>query len=398
MRGLSILFTSKIAVAFTMLLIVMVIGIAGFMTFTTHRTDIVQAGLRERLQQLQLIDSPTEEQLSQKADMEMQLEADTFVGRLLLSSYMTAITITTVGFDDVIRDYAYDFMDNSWRRAYNIWVTLFVILAYLAILYVNANFVAYLVGARLTEAMRRRSLLRSIRKLRNHCVVFGCADAGSVVVLELLRAGIPVVGVDSASAPPPELSRNRGFIYLSQDRPDEDMLSDAGVERAGGLVTMLTDASRNLYVTLSARLMNPHLRIIARATGGDSESKLALAGATASVTPSMTVGRYLVSEMVRSETVDFLERMISDSTHNCRMEQYAISEGCPSVGHALGELQPGRKTGVRIFAIMHSSGRITCNPGADHVLKARDILLFIDSPDRLAALARLLERGRRTGI
>jgi|GEM_PF-2257250 len=394
-KGLSVLLSSKIAVALTLLILVMTIGLAGFMVFTTHRTGIVQTNLQERLIELEAVDSPSESQLSEKTDIEMELDEDTFLGQLLLSAYMTSITITTVGFDDVVRDYAYEFMDEQWRRAYNLWVTLFVILAYLVILYVNANFVAYLVGSRLAEAMKRRNLLKRIRKLSGHYIVCGCTGAGSVVIREIIRTGVPVVGIDSEEEPEPELHKRRGFYFLSEETPDEDVLINAGIARARGLVTVMPEASQNLYTTLTARLLNPHIRIISSAIGSESEEKLALVGADSSFNPAVTLGRNLVSEMISTETVDFLEKLISDSTQDCRMEEYTINEGSSSVGSTLGELSLGRRTGVRIFAIMGSGDETTCNPGTDYVIKAGDVLLTIDTPENLAKLAKVMNRPKR---
>lgn len=395
-KGISVLLSSKIAVALTLLVLVMSIGIAGFMVFTTHRTAMIHADLQARLDQLDQVASPSSAQLSEKAGLEMVLDEDTFLGELLLSGYMTAITITTVGFDDVVRDYAYDHMDESWRRGYNLWVTLFVILAYLVIIYVNANFVAYLVGTRLAEAVKRRSLLKRIRKLSGHYIVCGTEGAGSVVIREILRAGFPVVGVDPAEEPPPELMKRRGFFYLREESPDEDALNDAGISRAAGLVTVMPEASQNLYTTLTARLLNPHVHIISRAIGSESEEKLALVGADSSINPAVTVGRNLVSEMISTETVDFLEKLLSDSTHNCRMEECTVDDGSPAVGDTLGELDIGRRSGVRIFAIMGKDDSTVCNPGADYLVRSGDVLLTIDSPQNLVKLVRVMERGRRS--
>lgn len=173
------------------------------------------------------------------------------------------------------------------------------------------------------------------------------------------------------------------------------MLINAGIARARGLVTVMPEASQNLYTTLTARLLNPHIRIISSAIGSESEEKLALVGADSSFNPAVTLGRNLVSEMISTETVDFLEKLISDSTQDCRMEEYTINEGSSSVGSTLGELSLGRRTGVRIFAIMGSGDETTCNPGTDYVIKAGDVLLTIDTPENLAKLAKVMNRPKR---
>lgn len=393
--GFAVFLSSKIAVALTLFILVMSIGVTGFLIFASHKTAVVKTGLANRLEELQTVDIPTEEQLFEKAQIEMMLDEDTFFGEVILAGYMTSITITTVGFDDVVRDYAYEFMSEKWRRAYNLWVTLFVIVAYMVILYVNANFVAYLVGSRLAETMKRRSLLKRISKLNEHYIVCGCTGTGSVVINEFLRVGIPVVGIDTDEKPSPDLRRKRGFYYLSQDRSDEIMLNDAGIHRAKGFVSVLSDASSNLYLTLSAHLQNDNLKIVSRAVGSDSEEKLALVGADSSFAPSVAVGKTLVADLLNQDTMDFLDRMVEDPEHNCRMEEYTVEKGCSSIGATFGELNLGRISGVRIFAVMKADKNVIYNPGFEYTLEKGDILLTIESPEQLQALARLLERGKR---
>lgn len=393
--GFAVFLSSKIAVALTLFVLVMSIGITGFFIFTSHKTGVVTTGLEDQLEELQNLDQPTSAQLTEKAEIEMMLDESTFWGEVLLAGYMTSITITTVGFDDVVRNYAYDFMNEKWRRAYNIWVTCFVIIAYMVILYVNANFVAYLVGSRLAETMKRRSLLKAVSRLSNHYIICGCRGAGSVVINELLRVGLPVVGIDSDIDPSPDLIKRRGFYYFSQDTPDEKLLSDVGIHRATGFISILPDASANLYLTLTAHLLNSNLKIISRAVGKENEEKLALVGADASFTPSIAVGNNLVADLLNQDTMDFLERMIGDPDHDCRMEEYVVGKGCPSIGATLGELDLGRISGARIFAVMKADNRIIYNPGFQYSLEEEDILLTIESPEQLKALSRRLERGRK---
>ena len=393
--GFAVFLSSKIAVAITLFILVMSIGITGFLIFTTHKTGIVKTDLANRLEELQAVDIPTAEQLSEKAQIEMMLDEDTFLGQVLLAGYMTSITITTVGFDDVVRDYTYEFMDEKWQRAYNIWVTIFVIVAYMVILYVNANFVAYLVGSRLAETMKLRSLLKAVSRLNDHYVICGCTGAGSVVINEFLRVGIPVVGIDSGEQPPPDLIKRKGFYYFSQDLIDEKLLNDVGIHRAKGFVSVLPEASSNLYLTLTAHLLNDKVFIASRAVRAESEEKLALVGADASFTPSVAVGRNLVADLLNQDTMDFLERMIGDPDHNCRMEEYTIEKGCPSIGANFGELDLGRISGARIFAVMKVNKEIIYNPGSGYTLEEGDVLLTIESPEQLHALARMLERGKR---
>ena len=398
-HGFAYLLSSKIAVALTLFVVVMSIGVSGFLIFTTHQSGMVNQQLITTLQTLRNVESPTAAQLSEITNIEMQLDESTFAGEILLSGYMTAITITTVGFDDVIREYAYDFMDEKWRRAYNVWVTFFVLLAYMAILYVNANFVAYLVGTRLAENMKRRMLLRNISRLRDHYIVCGCTGAGSVVISEFLRAGIPVVGIDKDEEPPFNLRKINGFFYLKRDRSDDVLFEEAGISKASGLVSVLQDDSDNLYLTLTAHLLNNDIKIVSRAAGEENEEKLALVGADVSFTPSIAVGKKLVAGILNRETMDFMEKMIDSRNQNCRIEEYTIKSDSPSIGRTLFQLSIGRKTGISVFAIMKQNGSIVYNPGAAYTLEEADTLLAIETPEQLQLLTRTLQRhGKRKAL
>ncbi|MEN8209527.1 MAG: NAD-binding protein [Candidatus Fermentibacteria bacterium] len=394
-HGFAYFLSSKIAVALTLFVLVMTIGISGFLIFTTHRSGILKSELLSTLHTLRNVETPDAAQLSEITDIEMQLDESTFAGEILLSGYMTAITITTVGFDDVIREYAYDFMDEKWRRAYNTWVTFFVLIAYMAILYVNANFVAYLVGTRLAENMKRRLLLRNISRLNDHYIVCGCTGAGSVVISEFLRTGIPVVGIDVTEDPPFNLRKRNGFLYLMRDRSDDVLFEEAGISRARGLVSVLQDDSDNLYLTLTAHLMNTDLKIVSRAAGEENEEKLALVGADVSFTPSIAVGKKLVAGILNRETMDFMEKMIDSKDQNCRIEEYTIRSDSLSIGKTMGEISIGRKTGIRIFAVMKQNGSIVYNPGADYILEEADVLLAIETPEQLNLLTRTLHQRRK---
>jgi len=214
------------------------------------------------------------------------------------------------------------------------------------------------------------------------------------VIREFLRTGIPVVGIGSDDKPPHNLSKIAGFFYLSRVGSDESLFADAGIMKAKGLVSVLQDDSDNLYLTLTAHLMNQDLKIVSRATGKENEEKLALVGADTSFTPAIAVGKILVADILNRETMDFMEHMIDDKDHNCRMEEFTISSECPSIGKTLGKLNLAKRVGARIFAIMKQDGSTVYNPGAEYVIQQGDVLLTIESPEQLKQLARTLKRKR----
>jgi voltage-gated potassium channel len=384
---LSLVFGNKIALALTLLLLVMIVGTSGFMVFMLHRDHI----MRERLE---VLESAGPESAVAAAELSAEVAENTFPSQLLLSVYMTAISITTVGYGDAVREFTYDYFEPPWQRAYNIWLSIYLIIAYLIILYVNANFVAYLVESKLTENLQRRGTVRRIGRLSGHMIVCGCGATGNVVIKELIRTGAPVVGVDLEKKNPTRLKRKKGFTFLSGDALDERVLVDAGVRRARGLVSVLPDASSNLYLTLTAALANGDLRIVSRSVDLGSNDKLAFVGASDTVTPAVAAGRRMVAEMTAGETTGFLQEMVEDTGESYRVEECRVAPGCGAVGRTLGELRIGSRTGVAVFAVLTAEGETIFNPSGDRVLREGDVLLGLASPSRILKVARIIWSGR----
>ncbi|MBN1435135.1 TrkA family potassium uptake protein, partial [Candidatus Fermentibacterales bacterium] len=175
---------------------------------------------------------------------------------------------------------------------------------------------------------------------------------------------------------------------------DERVLIDAGVRKARGLVSVLPDASSNLYLTLTAALANSRLRIVSRAVDAGSQDKLAFVGAADSVTPSSTAGRRMVAEMMSGETTGFLQEMLEDTGGGYRVEECRVTDGCGAVGKSLGELRISSRAGVAVFAIVTADGETVFNPPGDRILRGGDVLLGLASPRRILKVARIVASGR----
>ena len=389
----SLLISNKLVIALLLLFIIYLIGVSGFMIFTRHGADRADTVLRQREEDLESSDTGAED--SDLTYTRIRLEENTFTGQLLLSSYMTAISITTIGYDDLVRADIYEFLEPPWRRAYDIWITCFVILAYLSILYANANFVAYLVGSNLTEVLLRRGTIRRISHLRGHYIVCGCDRTGEVVIQELMRTGEDVVVIDSDPDNRPDTLRTKKrFTFLSGDALKEKILHQAGIEKARGIVSVLPDAASNMYLTLTARLMNPDIRIIARAIGQGSRGKLKYVGADAAFSASATAGRRMAAMLVSDRTAGFFEHMLKDDSHNCRVEEYIVMDRSEAIGRTLGELRIRSRTGVSIFCVLRRDDKeMVFNPPTSFEFQVGDVMVFIADPAQLKKVCRMLDRG-----
>ncbi len=401
----SLFISSKLVIALTLLMAIYLIGVAGFMVFTIQGAEKIDSVMRDResgLTAQEGVESPDSVEMETQLELtytRMRLQENTIAGHILLSSYMTSISITTIGYDDIVRADIYEFLDPEWRKGYDIWITCFVLLAYLVILYVNANFVAYMVGSNLTEMLLRRGTLRKLSHLKGHYIVCGCDRTGEVVIKELLRTEADVVAIDKGDNSPDDLKRRKKFTFFYGDPLQEKVLLQAGVKRAKGLVSVLPDAASNMYLTLTARLLNPELRIISRAVGQGSRGKLKHVGADASFSAATTAGRRMVAMLVSNRTAGFLEHMLLDDSHDCRVEQYTVNDGCRAEDRTIGELGIRSRTGVSIFCVLKKDkNRMVFNPPPSFTISSGDVLFFIANPQGKRKVARILDgkQGRGT--
>lgn len=293
--------------------------------------------------------------------------------------YMTAITITTVGYGEVL-----NLDDVPLSRT---WTLLLLLFGISANLYTVSAITSFFVESDFANVRRYRRLVRSLARVEDHFVVCGAGRTGTHVIDELVAVGERVVIVDENPNQLDEYNE-RGVLTLVGDATDDEILQTAGVERARGLVVTLDDDKTNLFVVISARQCNPKLRIVAKAVSTTAVQKLRRAGANAVVAPTMIGGMRLASELIRPHVVRFLDEMLRDES-KLRIEEAVVENG-RIVGQTLAESEIHGRCGVLIMAIREPSGLVHHVPKADLVLKAGQTLIAIGKPKEIDALRRLV--------
>jgi len=234
---------------------------------------------------------------------------------------------------------------------------------------------------------------RAIGTLNNHVIVCGIGTTGWHIATELSAVGIPFVVVDKSRERVDELNDefDDALLYVHGDATDDHVLELAGVERARGVISALNDDKANLFVTISARALNPTARIVAKSIEPSTERKLRRAGADAVVAPNYIGGVRLFSEMVSPKTVAFLDRIVQfGSGISVGLEAIDIPPTSPLVGKRLAETDI-RGAGALVVAIHRSDGDYVYNPGGEHLLEAGDSLIVLaDSQDAAAVRQSLL--------
>jgi len=300
--------------------------------------------------------------------------------------YMTIITLSTVGFAETLEGM------NEISEARAVTITL-IVLGSGTLLFFISSLTALIVEGDLQGILRRRSMQRAIGTLNNHVIVCGIGTTGWHIATELSAVGIPFVVVDKSRERVDELNDefDDALLYVHGDATDDHVLELAGVERARGVIAALNDDKANLFVTISARALNPTARIVAKSIEPSTERKLRRAGADAVVAPNYIGGVRLFSEMVSPKTVAFLDRIVQfGSGISVGLEAIDIPPTSPLVGKRLAETDI-REAGALVVAIHRSDGDYVYNPGGEHLLEAGDSLIVLaDSQDAAAVRQSLL--------
>jgi voltage-gated potassium channel len=241
----------------------------------------------------------------------------------------------------------------------------------------------YLVGALAQTVIedqldwgRRRSMDQQITHLSDHYIVCGYGRVGHETCRQLAQQGRPFVVVDNDPARVDRV-RGDGHLVLQGDASDDTVLKRAGVARARGLLTAVKSDAGNVYITLSARALNPRLFIVARAATAEAEHKLTIAGASRVISPYVLGGRSMAGMALRPAVMDFLELLVHSDDLAMWLEEVLVRPGSSLDGVSVGEARLREEAGITILAVRGAAGRITVNPTPDVVLQAGDTLIAL---------------------
>ncbi|GAX60202.1 kef-type K+ transport systems, predicted NAD-binding component [Candidatus Scalindua japonica] len=289
---------------------------------------------------------------------------------LLDSIYMTIITITTVGFGEI-----QDLSGNPYARILTIFIIFF---GMGSILFVVSTVTGFIVEGELTNVFGRRRMLKEISVLKNHFIVCGIGDIGSTVVKELKRTKRDFVVVDTDSEKLEKLNETEKILFINDDATNDDVLINAGIHKAHGLITILPDDKDNLFVTLTAKQLNPDLRIVSKGLDKITIKKLKMAGADSVVLPNFIGGLRMVSELVRPAAVSFLDKMLrTQDGKTYRIEEFTIPANSKLIGKTLSEANLLRNTRVLIVAMKGKEEDFIYNPESTSIIKDETVIVVL---------------------
>ncbi len=288
--------------------------------------------------------------------------------------YMTAITLTTVGFKEV-HDLT-TFPERLW--------TMLLAVAGVGIIFGSIGIVAETIISEAASGRREaKRMAEAVAALRGHYIVCGYGRVGSTVARELVHTGQRLVVIDIL---PESLERAAadGHLIVQGDATLDETLRMAGVEAARGLITTIDSDANNVYVTLTARGMNPGLFIVARANTGGSEAKLVQAGAQRVVSPYTMAGRRIAELAIRPRVVDYIDAALSHGNLSFSLEEVAVDEESPLAGVTVGEL---RADGIVTLAILQEDGAYEANPPETRTIRVGESVIASGSTEALTVLS-----------
>ena len=295
---------------------------------------------------------------------------------LIDAIYMTVITLTTVGFGEII-----DMSNNPAGRLFTV-ALLLVGMGIVA--YTVPMLAAFLIEGQLLHIFARRRMDKDIGRMAGHFIVCGETAAAWYVAEELKLSGRSLVVVAPTEGASEGAYERLGDVpRVVGDPSDDEVLQEAGIERAGGVVVCMENDKDNVLVTLTARRLAPSARIVASTESRETEVKLRGAGADAVVSPSRIGGLRMASELVRPQVVSFLDQMLRDPRTSLRVEEIAIPDDSPVIGKTVGFLNVNQLDGTVLLAVRTQGGQVLFKPAPDTPLDRGAILIaMVDAAGR----------------
>lgn len=292
--------------------------------------------------------------------------------------YMTVITLTTVGYLEVHE------MSPAGRA-----FTMIVLLGgVFTLFYTATELIRAVVSGELAAAMGRQRMELSLAGMHDHLVVCGFGRMGRLVCQEFSDRRMPFVVIDRRLDLLTVFHQAHG-IAIHGDATSDDVLKQAGVERARALISVLGSDADNLYIVMSARLLCEKLFIVARAEDERSEQKLLRAGANRAISPYQIGGARVAQAVLRPNVVDFIELATRTGHLELQIEETRIGPGSALAGQTVKDSHLRQELGLIVVAIKRSSGKMLFNPAPETVLNAEDILIALGDRKNLDALEKL---------
>jgi voltage-gated potassium channel len=288
--------------------------------------------------------------------------------------YMTLITVSTVGFQEV----------RPLSDGGRLFTSFLIMSSFGTFAYVATSIGSSLLSGRYREFYKDFKLEKEIQNLEGHTIICGFGNNGEAASTNLKLHNRKFVVIEKVSDKLDSIKSYQDVLYIDGDATDENNIIQAGIHTADSLITTLPSDADNVFVCLTARQLNPNLTIISRATNPKSESKLRLAGANNVIMPDRVGGNHMASLVATPDINEFLDKLSLHNPHTVNLEEVIFGKEDKSMNVAdVGKLEGGF---VRILGIKDTDGEYHVNPRPDEKISKGDKLFVLGEPHNLKSL------------
>jgi voltage-gated potassium channel len=298
---------------------------------------------------------------------------------ILDAIYMTVITITTVGFGEV----------RTVSPAGRVFTIALICMGMGIIAYTLGMVAQVMVEFQVRSIVGRRKLGIKIKSIKNHYILCGYGRIGRIISQELKASRIPLLVIDSNPDAKQGLEQ-QDIPYIIDDATSEDVLIEAGIERAKGLISVVLSDADNLFITMTARGLNPELFILSRADEEQTHKKLLRAGANRVVLPYLIGGQKMAHTITKPAVTDFLELTVHDKNIELEMGEVLVKDRSRLKGVTLADSGIRQEMNVIIVAIRKENGKMAFNPSSGTRIEVGDTLIALGPDNDLKKLSAIL--------
>src|SRR6266568_8775385 len=291
------------------------------------------------------------------------------------SFFMVIITISTVGYTEV----------HPQGPVGRLFTSGLIVIGVATMLYGFGVFAETLADNSFGRYRRERQLKRDLDGLSDHFIICGYGRIGTQIVAEFEQHATPYVVIDQTEEAV-ERIRAEGRLHIEGDASKEEILKQAGIERAKGLISAVDSDERAVYIVLAARALNPNLYIVARAGRPDSIRRLDLAGASRTISPYVMAGHRMAELAIRPAMVDVLDTLHHGEA-GIGVEEMIVSPGTKAIGKPLEEAGLLAPNTAKVLAVRKSDGTVSVNPPGNIRLDDGDLVIALGTEDQLFASA-----------
>ncbi|MCL3779703.1 potassium channel protein [Prolixibacteraceae bacterium JC049] len=301
---------------------------------------------------------------------------------LIDAFYMTIVTVSTVGFREV----------HPLSDAGKIFTSGLILFSLGGLAYVGSTLASYVLDGEFINYLKTYRVYKKVDKLKDHVIVCGFGRNGEQVCDELTDHNTPFVIIEKRDHVIERIRQNPSLLYIRGDATHEEVLEQARVHHAKALIATTPNDADNVFVVLTARSMNPNLKIISRASEIKSDVKLRRAGATNVIMPERIGGQRMAKLVTQPDVVEFLEYILIQQSRDVTLEEIACKNmGTCFMNGTIGELRKNNPAEVSIIGLKNREGRYIINPTKEHKLDPKDQLFILGAPNEIDRFRQLLE-------